>query len=63
MDSVYRLRFFKKLIGGNGYARRAGVRAWSLRADRAVAEVLPRRKYVSGSGPERSQTTQQLRPG
>jgi 1,2-phenylacetyl-CoA epoxidase PaaB subunit len=80
MGPVYRVSFFKKLIGGNGYevdavqgvvevhassedgaiemarplfARRAGVRAWSLRADSAAAEVLPRRKYASGSGPER----------
>jgi 1,2-phenylacetyl-CoA epoxidase PaaB subunit len=38
------------------FARRAGVQAWSLRADHAVAEVLPRQKYVSDSRPERSQT-------
>jgi hypothetical protein len=71
MDWLYRVSFFKKLIGGNGYeadavqgvvevhasseggaievatllfGRRAGVRVWSLRADRAVAEVLSHRK-------------------
>jgi hypothetical protein len=90
MESVYRVSFFKKLIGGNGYevdapqgvldirassegdaitrakplfARHASVRAWSLRADRAAAEVLPRQKYVSSSRPERSQTKQQRQAG